>query len=118
MSDMNNHEFSLFKEYVSEWIKTDNEIKEHQQKIRTLQQAKDTKLKPILDFMEKNNISELNTEKSGKISLEKTKKRSGVTKKTIREKLFLELDDNVAEKIFKDIYDSRTVKENTSLKRK
>jgi hypothetical protein len=60
MSEMNNHEFSLFKEYVSEWIKTDNEIKEHQQKIKTLQQAKDTKLKPILDFMEKNNIMQQN----------------------------------------------------------
>jgi hypothetical protein len=28
------------------------------------------------------------------------------------------LDDNVAEKIFKELYDSRTIKENIMLKRK
>ena len=115
---MNEHEFTLFKEYVADWIKKDNDIKELQKKIKVIQDDKSKNLMPkIIEFMKKNGIAELNTENSGKISLNKTKKRSGITKKNIKTKLFKELDDTVAEKIFKELYDSREVTESFSLKR-
>ena len=116
---MNEHEFTLFTEYVADWIQKDKEIKQYQDKIKQLQESKSKNLMPkIIEFMEKNGINELNTETSGKISLHKTKKRSTVTKKNIKQTLFDQLDDNVAEKIFKELYDSRTIKENIMLKRK
>ena len=115
---MNDHEFLLFKEYVAEWIKKDKEIKEYQTKIKQLQDSKTNNLMPkIIDFMEKNGINELNTESSGKISLQKTKKRSTITKKNIKQMLFEKLDENIAENIFEDLYKSRTITENTILKR-
>ena len=115
---MNENELLLFKEYVGDWIKKENEIKEYQTKIKVLQDAKKKLLSPkIIDFMNKNKIEELNTDSSGKISLSKTKTRSGITKKKIKEKLYEELDPVKAEKIFKELYDSRTTTETTILKR-
>jgi len=115
---MNEHEFTLFKEYVADWIDKDKDIKEHQKKIRQLQDHMKNNLMPkIVDFMEKNGISELNTESAGKISICKQKKRSTIKKKDIKTKLLEDLDADMAEKIFKELYDSRIITETTVLKR-
>ena len=115
---MNEHEFLLFKEYVAEWINKDKQIKEYQDKIKSLQNEKVNNLMPkIIDFMEKNGINELKTETSGAISLKKQKKRSGITKKNIKQKLLDELDSDKAEKIFQELYESRKITEYFTLKR-
>ena len=115
---MNEHEFTLFKEYVAEWIQKDKEIKDYQTKIKTLQKHKSTHLMPkIITFMENNGIHELKTETSGKISLQKKKKISSITKKNIKETLFQELDESLAQKIFNNLYNSRTITESNTLKR-
>lgn len=116
---MNENEVLLFKEYVADWIQKDKEIKECQKKLKTLQETKQNDLMPkIITFMKNNGIQELKTETSGKISLNTVKKRSAITKKTIKEKLLEELDEPVAMKIFNDLYDSREITENTNLTRK
>jgi len=115
---MNDHEFTLFKEYVSKWVDKDKEIKDYQNKIKLLQADKSYNLMPkIIEFMEKNGINELNTETAGTISLCKQKKRSGITKKNIKSKLLDELDNEIADKIFTELYESRTITETTVLKR-
>jgi len=115
---MNEHEFILFKEYVAEWIKKDKEIKDQQTKIKQLNDSKDNIKLKIIEFMEKNGINELNTETAGKITLQKTKKRSSITKKGIKQILFDQLDSNIATKIFDELYKTRTVTESSTLKRK
>jgi hypothetical protein len=115
---MNDHEFILFKEYVAEWVNKDKQIKDYQDKIKLLQVDKTNNLMPkIIEFMEKNGINELNTETAGTISLCKQKKRSGITKKNIKLKLLDELEDDIADKIFNELYESRTITETTILKR-
>jgi len=115
---MNDHEFTLFKEYVAEWVNKDKQIKDYQDKIKQLQVDKTNNLMPkIIEFMEKNGINELNTETAGTISLCKQKKRSGITKKNIKLKLLDELEDDIADKIFNELYESRTITETTILKR-
>ena len=47
----------------------------------------------------------------------KQKKRSGITKKNIKSKLLDELDNEIADKIFTELYESRTITETTVLKR-
>jgi UDP-galactopyranose mutase len=116
---MNDHELTLFKEYVAEWIEKDKEIKEYQTKIKQLQDNKTNNLMPkIVEFMKNNGIQELKTETAGKITLNTVKKRSTITKKNIKEKLLLELDEQVALKIFNELYSSRTITETTGLMRK
>ena len=116
---MNDHELTLFKEYVADWIEKDKEIKEYQTKIKLLQENKTKNLMPkIVEFMKNNGIQELKTETAGKIKLNTVKKRSTITKKNIKDKLLLELDEPVALKIFNELYNSRTITENTNLQRK
>ena len=52
---MNDHELTLFKEYVAEWIEKDKDIKEYQTKIKQLQDNKTNNLMPkIVEFMKNN----------------------------------------------------------------
>ena len=46
-----------FEENIKQWVLIDNEIKTHTDKVRELRQLRNSKLEPILQHVETNNLS-------------------------------------------------------------
>ena len=93
-SDIQNGELSEFKSQVKQWLSIDEDIREHEKKIKDLKKLKANVLEPqITKFMIVHNVRDLNTEQ-GKIRCNERNVKKPLNKKNIRENLSQVITDN------------------------
>jgi hypothetical protein len=117
INDVTSQELQEFKDKVKSWIELDMVLKRLQMAIKERKKLKDSLNSDIMVFMVKYNIEELNT-KTGTIKYKKTKTKSPLSQKKIKEQLYETFQTN--EKIIKkldDIFNNRELKESSSLKK-
>lgn len=86
-------EIQFFKEKVQRWLHVDNQISELEKQIRELKKVRNKELEPqITEFMNKNNVTDLNTE-NGKLRCQARKTKQGFNKNNIRQNLSSYLTD-------------------------
>ena len=107
-----------FKEKIKQWLNIDNQIRDLKNKIKVLN-ANQSELTPsIMNYMNKNEIHNMNLGESGKLKFIQRETSKGITQKFLKEKLveYLE-DENKGIEAFQHILDAREKKQNTTLKR-
>lgn len=116
-SNINQLHLEMFKEKVKEWIHLDDDIKTLNGHLKERKKKK-TELTPeILEFMEKFNIKDMNTD-SGKLKYSETIVKKPMNKEYIRKKLvdFLKSTQK-ADEATNFLLEQRDTKVNVKLKR-
>lgn len=105
-------------ETVKEWIKIDNEMKLLQLEVKTRRERKKQLSDSLVEILRDSDIDGWNT-KEGKLEYVKTKTKSSLNKQHIKAALskFIKDEDQV-DAMTQFIYESRSIKEKESIKRK
>lgn len=105
-------------ETVKEWIKLDNEIKLLQLEVKTRKERKKQLSDSLVEILRDSDIDGWNT-KEGKLEYVKTKTKSSLNKQHIKTALakFIK-DSEQVDAMIQFIYESRSIKEKESIKRK
>ena len=87
INELDQSELTKFKQNVKEWLELDTIIKEHEKRIRDLKKKRNKELEPLItEFMNTNNITDLNTN-NGKIRCAEKNTKKGFNKTNIRNNL-------------------------------
>ena len=87
INELDQTELTKFKQNVKEWLELDTIIKEHEKRIRDLKKKRNKELEPLItEFMNTNNITDLNTN-NGKIRCAEKNTKKGFNKTNIRNNL-------------------------------
>lgn len=115
--DDNDPDFIDFKEDVKTWLKLDDDIKTLTDAIKE-RKSKKTEITPkLLDFMEKHNINDLNTN-DGHLKFQKSLRSKPLSKKYLLDRLgFYFKSDMKGEKVVNFIYNNREKSETSNIKR-
>jgi hypothetical protein len=115
--DDNDPEFIEFKDNVKLWIKLDDDINTLTKAIKERKDKKKEISPALLDFMEKHEINDLNTN-DGHLKFQKSLRAKPISKKYLLDKLgFFFQSEIKSEKVVNFIYNSRDKNEITNLKR-
>ena len=115
--DDNDPEFIEFKDNVKLWIKLDDDINTLTKAIKERKEKKKEISPSLLDFMEKHEINDLNTN-DGHLKFQKSLRAKPISKKYLLDKLgFFFQSEIKSEKVVNFIYNSRDKNEITNLKR-
>ena len=115
--DDNDPDFIDFKEDVKTWLKLDDDIKTLTDAIKE-RKSKKTEITPkLLDFMEKHNINDLNTN-DGHLKFQKSLRSKPLSKKYLLDRLgFYFKSEMKGEKVVNFIYNNREKSETSNIKR-
>ena len=115
--DDNDPDFIDFKEDVKTWLKLDDDIKTLNDAIKE-RKSKKTEITPrLLDFMEKHNINDLNTN-DGHLKFQKSLRSKPLSKKYLLDRLgFYFKSEMKGEKVVNFIYNNREKSETSNIKR-
>ena len=95
VNELNNNDLNAFKKNVKEWLELDTIIKEHEKRIKDLKKKRNKELEPLItQFMNDNNITDLNTN-NGKIKCAERNTKKGLNKTNIRTNLSKYINDDV-----------------------
>lgn len=87
INELDQSELTKFKQNVKEWLELDTIIKEHEKRIKDLKKKRNKELEPLItEFMNTNNITDLNTN-NGKIRCAEKNTKKGFNKTNIRNNL-------------------------------
>ena len=115
--DDNDPDFIEFKENVKLWIKLDDDISTLTKAIKERKDKKKEVSPALLDFMEKHEINDLNTN-DGHLKFQKSLRSKPISKKYLLDKLgFFFQSELKSEKVVNFIYNGREKNEITNLKR-
>ena len=115
--DDNDPDFIDFKEDVKTWIKLDDDIKMLNDAIKERKNKKQEITPRLLEFMEKHDINDLNTDE-GHLKFQKSLRSKPLSKKYLMDRLgFFFKSDTKSEKIVNFIYSNREKTEISNLKR-
>ena len=101
-------EIHFFKEKVQRWLHVDKEISKLESQVRDLKKVKNKELEPeITTFMQKYNVSDLNTE-NGKLRCQERKTKKGINKNDLRNNLSKYLtEENKIDQAMNDLWNNR-----------
>ena len=105
--------------YIQSWVKLDNDINIHKNKMKELRSQRNDLTEAIFDYAERNNIQNAVIEISdGKLKFQNTKQISPLNFKFL-EKCLLECiqDENILKNIIENIKNKRDVKYSNEIKR-
>tara|TARA_Y100000590_G_scaffold460755_1_gene620823 strand:- start:46 stop:432 length:387 start_codon:yes stop_codon:yes gene_type:complete len=104
-------EIHFFKEKVQRWLHVDKEISKLESQVRDLKKVKNKELEPeITTFMQKYNVSDLNTE-NGKLRCQERKTKKGINKNDLRNNLSKYLtEENKIDQAMNDLWNNREIK--------
>lgn len=106
-----------FIEMVKSWVKIDDEIREHQHKIKELKNEKKDYEEFVLEYMNKIGENCISIT-GGKLRQTKTKTRSGLKQDMIQSAIYdLTKDSTKSMQMTKYIMEKRTITERVNLKR-
>ena len=89
------NEIQFFKEKVQRWLHVDNQITQLEAQIRDLKKVRNKELEPLItEFMNTNNITDLNTN-NGKIRCAEKNTKKGFNKTNIRNNLSKFITDEI-----------------------
>tara|TARA_Y100000592_G_C5270378_1_gene221584 strand:- start:37 stop:408 length:372 start_codon:yes stop_codon:yes gene_type:complete len=95
INELDQSELTKFKQNVKEWLELDTIIKEHEKRIRDLKKKRNKELEPLItEFMNTNNITDLNTN-NGKIRCAEKNTKKGFNKTNIRSNLSKFITDEI-----------------------
>ena len=95
INELDQTELTEFKKNVKEWLELDTIIKEHEKRIRDLKKKRNKELEPMItEFMNTNNITDLNTN-NGKIRCAEKNTKKGFNKTNIRSNLSKFITDDI-----------------------
>ena len=95
INELDQSELTKFKQNVKEWLELDTIIKEHEKRIRDLKKKRNKELEPLItEFMNTNNITDLNTN-NGKIRCAEKNTKKGFNKTNIRNNLSKFITDEI-----------------------
>ena len=115
--DDNDPDFIDFKEDVKLWLKLDDDIKTLNDAIKERKTKKNEITPKLLDFMEKHEINDLNTNE-GHLKFQKSLRSKPLSKKYLMDRLgFYFKNNSKSEKIVNFLYNNREKTETTNLKR-
>lgn len=115
--DDNDPDFIDFKEDVKTWLKLDDDIKTLNDAIKERKTKKNEITPKLLDFMEKHEINDLNTNE-GHLKFQKSLRSKPLSKKYLMDRLgFYFKNNSKSEKIVNFLYNNREKTETTNLKR-
>lgn len=115
--DDNDPDFIDFKEDVKTWLKLDDDIKTLTDAIKERKSKKNEITPKLLDFMEKHNINDLNTN-DGHLKFQKSLRSKPLSKKYLLDRLgFYFKSDMKGEKVVNFIYNNREKSETSNIKR-
>tara|TARA_Y200000002_G_scaffold381134_1_gene394325 strand:+ start:889 stop:1296 length:408 start_codon:yes stop_codon:yes gene_type:complete len=115
--DDNDPDFIDFKEDVKLWLKLDDDIKTLNEAIKERKTKKNEITPRLLDFMEKHEINDLNTNE-GHLKFQKSLRSKPLSKKYLMDRLgFYFKNNSKSEKIVNFLYNNREKTETTNLKR-
>ena len=104
-------EIHFFKEKVQHWLHVDKEISKLESQIRDLKKVRNKELEPeITSFMQKYNVSDLNTD-NGKLRCQEKKTKKGINKNDLRNNLSKYLtEENKIDQAMDDLWNNREIK--------
>ena len=115
--DDNDPDFIDFKEDVKTWLKLDDDIKTLNDAIKERKNKKNEITPKLLDFMEKHNINDLNTN-DGHLKFQKSLRSKPLSKKYLLDRLgFYFKSEMKGEKVVNFIYNNREKSETSNIKR-
>lgn len=115
--DDSDPDFIDFKEDVKLWLKLDDDIKTLNEAIKERKTKKNEITPRLLDFMEKHEINDLNTNE-GHLKFQKSLRSKPLSKKYLMDRLgFYFKNNSKSEKIVNFLYNNREKTETTNLKR-
>ena len=115
--DDNDPDFIDFKEEVKLWLRLDDDIKKLNDAIKERKNKKKEITPGLLEFMEKHDINDLNTNE-GHLKFQKTLRSKPLSKKYLMDKLgFFFKSELKGEKVVSFIYNNRDKTEINNLKR-
>lgn len=115
--DDNDPDFIDFKEDVKTWIKLDDDIKTLNDAIKERKEKKKEITPKLLEFMEKHDINDLNTN-DGHLKFQKSLRSKPLSKKYLLDRLgFFFRSENKGEKVVNFIYNNREKTEISNIKR-
>lgn len=115
--DDNDPDFIDFKEDVKTWLKLDDDIKTLNDAIKERKSKKNEITPRLLDFMEKHNINDLNTN-DGHLKFQKSLRSKPLSKKYLLDRLgFYFKSEMKGEKVVNFIYNNREKSETSNIKR-
>lgn len=115
--DDNDPDFIDFKEDVKTWLKLDDDIKTLTDAIKERKTKKNEITPKLLDFMEKHNINDLNTN-DGHLKFQKSLRSKPLSKKYLLDRLgFYFKSEMKSEKVVNFIYNNREKNETSNIKR-
>jgi len=115
--DDNDPDFIDFKEDVKLWLKLDDDIKTLNDAIKDRKNKKNEITPKLLDFMDKHNINDLNTN-DGHLKFQKSLRSKPLSKKYLLDRLgYYFKSDIKGEKVVSFIYNNREKTEISNLKR-
>jgi len=95
INELDQSELNKFKQNVKEWLELDTIIKEHEKRIKDLKKKRNKELEPLItEFMNTNNITDLNTN-NGKIRCAEKNTKKGFNKTNIRNNLSKFITDEI-----------------------
>ncbi len=95
INELDQTELTKFKQNVKEWLELDTIIKEHEKRIKDLKKKRNKELEPLItEFMNTNNITDLNTN-NGKIRCAEKNTKKGFNKTNIRSNLSKFITDEI-----------------------
>jgi len=115
--DDNDPDFIDFKDDVKTWIKLDDDIKTLNDAIKERKEKKKEITPKLLEFMEKHDINDLNTNE-GHLKFQKSLRSKPLSKKYLLDRLgFFFRSENKGEKVVNFIYNNREKTEISNIKR-
>lgn len=115
--DDNDPDFIDFKEDVKTWLKLDDDIKTLTDAVKERKSKKNEITPKLLDFMEKHNINDLNTN-DGHLKFQKSLRSKPLSKKYLLDRLgFYFKSEMKSEKVVNFIYNNREKSETSNIKR-
>jgi uncharacterized membrane protein len=114
-------EVSKLSELVKEWVQLDNDISQHQKRVRVLNGEKKELSKKLLDSMKQSQIEQINLNGDESILYKKSVSKKAVNKKSLDILLqqYLQNTDVEVSELLTFIFDNReTVEKESIVKRK
>ncbi len=117
INELDQSELTKFKQNVKEWLELDTIIKEHEKRIKDLKKKRNKELEPLItEFMNTNNITDLNTN-NGKIRCAEKNTKKGFNKTNIRSNLSKFItDENVLDTAINELVNNREIVTSYKLK--
>ena len=117
--EIDEHDFTIFKDNVKKWIEADNKLAELDKRRRELAKQRGAYNEEIVKFMKKYNVEDLNLDDGEMLKFETRQNKGGFNKKQLRENIhnFFIQNLETANKLMTYLEQERKTLEVTKLRR-